>query len=81
MCGDLHALAATGATFKDLGKQLWGFLDLLPVHKQVRMACQKNGAPLPLLGEGSENSGEGIPAVSAVPLREEEQLLHVGRRP
>lgn len=41
MTGDLHSLMATSAAFRDVGKQLCAFVDLLTIHKQVRIKRQK----------------------------------------
>lgn len=55
MSGDLHSLVATSAAFRDVGKQLRGFVDLLTVHQQVRASLVEAGCPRALCFLGREN--------------------------
>lgn len=57
--GDLHSLVATSAAFRDVNKQLCGFMDLLTVHQQLPK-CP---------GEGKKGcqAGDALPAEDGTP--------------
>ncbi|XP_063000892.1 exonuclease mut-7 homolog [Elgaria multicarinata webbii] len=94
MSGDLRNLAVTSAAFRDVDKQLCGFLDLLIVHKQLpkcsgearKGGCRQVDALQPQGGaQGSRLPEKGLSLlvqdVLGKPLDKMEQLSNWEKRP
>ncbi|XP_066466797.1 exonuclease mut-7 homolog [Tiliqua scincoides] len=93
MSGDLRNLVATSAAFRDVGKQLCGFVDLLTVHQQLpvcpgdgKKGCRAVDTSQPESGrQGGRLPEKGLSLlvrhVLGKPLDKTEQLSNWEKRP